>query len=545
MIAFAKKRIRDAGKGLAHLAGWQSAEKEVAKRLDRRELEAFVTQQIRGRYDAVQDTDNFKKYWAAADALDADSSNNRDVRAKAVQRSRYEVQNNGYADGIADSYVNDVIGKGPQLRMQTASKGFNDMVEAGWRRWTKAIQFNRKLRCMAAAKHTDGEPIPVVRRNDKLADRVELDVVLHETEQCQTPLLAYGEKGKIDGVEFDEFGNPTFYDLLNHHPGSNHHSVPLDLEPEKVPARYVLHWFKLRRPGQHRGMPETLSTLNLGASGRRWREATVNAAENIARLTLLLETAYQPNELDDVAPMSTLDIQTGMMTALPNNVKAHQPKPEHPTANHAEFNKSLLNEQARPKSMPYSRAAADHSDSNFAAGKLDSLIYMALINIDRQDCETLVLDKLFDVWFEVALVVYEWLGGNPSVISEAMKAHTWDWPQHRIADEKAKAQADEKRLQRGMVHLPTLYRESGRDYDEEAQKAAEVYGHDVDTQKKLDLAAAYGVMTTELFASLLDIKLQQQTPSSPSVDRGEVAAIAHRVALDAIEERKQEDLVYG
>ena len=50
---------------------------------------------------------------------------------------------------------------------------------------------------------------------------------------------------------------------------------------ERIAADRVLHWFKMRRPGQHRGVPECASTLNTGAAARRWREATLAAAETV------------------------------------------------------------------------------------------------------------------------------------------------------------------------------------------------------------------------------------------------------------------------
>src|SRR5690606_27773756 len=84
---------------------------------------------LHATYDAARTSDEFKNYWANADALDADSANSREVRQKLVQRSRYEVANNAYADGIAQTITNDLVGVGPSLRMLTGSTGFNQMVE--------------------------------------------------------------------------------------------------------------------------------------------------------------------------------------------------------------------------------------------------------------------------------------------------------------------------------------------------------------------------------------------------------------------------------
>jgi capsid protein len=442
---------------------------------------------IAATYDAAGSSDEFKNYWAPADALDADSANSFAVRHTLVKRSRYDIANNGYSDGIAQTYSTDLIGIGPTLRMQTGSEGFNSMVELAWYQWTKEIQFRRKLWCLAHAKHQDGEGFGVLRRNGNLKHRVKLDWVLHETEQCQSPWLPYGEAGRIDGLKFDEFGNPDWYEFVAYHPGSNLTGLNAFGKSEKIPAKYVTHWFKLRRPGQHRGIPECASTLNLGASARRWREATVAAAENIADFSLFIKTQFEPEEMDSVSAMSTLDIQKRMMTALPAGYDAFQPKAEQPTANHAEFSKSLINEQARPKSMPYNKAACDSSSYNYASGRLDHQTYYGHLDVDREDCNDCVLDPLFSVWFDQAVMVYGWLGGNPDAISDAAKAHIWDWPKHQVADIGTEADAADKKLKNGSSSIAAEHIAAGMDPEDELQKEADFYGIDIQKMKQIKL----------------------------------------------------------
>jgi capsid protein len=458
---------------------------DLAEALDR-QRQLKQRQQAHGSYDAARDTDEHRRYWANADALDADSANSPHVRSKLVQRSRYEVWNNGYADGIAATYTNDLVGIGPTLRMQTASEAFNRMVEAAWWRWSKAVQLRRKLWCMAHAKHTDGEAFAVLRENRNLRDAVKIDLVLHETEQCATPYLPFGTKGKIDGIEFDDFGNPTYYEFLKEHPGSSN-GFGLLTQSERVPAKYVLHWFRMRRPGQHRGIPETTSTLNAGAAGRRWRESVVSASENIASHPVFLKTQFEPEEMDMVAPMSTMEYERQVLTALPSGHGVEQLKAEQPTANHEMFMRSLINEQARPKNMPFNKAACDSSSYNYASGRLDHQTYYGSLDIDRADCNDVVLDQLFAVWFEMAVVTYGWFGGNPEAVDAALMPHEWDWPKHQAADIVAEADASDKRLKNGTTSLTSEYSASGLDYEDELIEMAAANGVDVDTQRKINM----------------------------------------------------------
>ena len=453
--------------------------------------EAFAAshtrEQVKAKYDAAGASTEFQNYWSASDSLDSDSANSREVREHLVKRSRYDTWNNGYSDGIAQTYATDLVGRGPTLRMQTASEGFNRMVEMAWFDWCKKIQFRRKIWTMAHAKHVDGESFGILRRNSKINHRVKLDLVLHETEQIQTPYLPYGIPGFIDGVQFDEFGNSTSYDVLNYHPGSNQVYNRDFQVPEKVPAKFVSHWFKLRRPGQHRGIPECTSTLNVGAASRRWREAVIAAAENIADFSLFLKTQFQPEEMDSVSPMSTLDVQKRMMTALPQGYEAFQPKAEQPTATHAEFSKSLINEQARPKSMPYNKAACDSSSYNYASGRLDHQTYYGQLDVDRDDCNDLVLDPIFNVWFEYAIVSYGWLGGDPAAVNMDAMLHEWDWPKHQVADIQAEASATDKRLKNGTASLASVHSDCGMDYEDEIVKTATANGVTVDQQRQINM----------------------------------------------------------
>ncbi len=449
---------------------------------------------IKATYDAARDSDEFKNYWVNADALDADSANSRAVRQKLVTRSRYEVGSNGYTDGIVQTHANYLVGIGPSLRMESGTEGFNRAVEFAWRTWTKATLFRRKLWALAHAKVQDGEGIAVVRNNPRVNHPVQLDLIPIETEQCQTPMLPYSVDGYIDGIRFDEFGNPEWYDILKYHPGGQvtHNMASVYGEPERVPSRFIVHWFKLRRPGQHRGVPELKSTLNVGASSRRWREATVAAAETAADISVLLKTSFTPNEVDEVAPMSTIEFNKRMMTALPAGWEGGQMKAEHPNATYESFHTAQINEQARPLNMPLNIAKSDSSGYNYASGRLDHQTYFSAIDVDREDANDLVLDKLFSLWWYEAVYAYGW-NANP----DSPPPHSWNWPEHPVADRVSEAQANDIELKNGSTDLPQIHADKGGDFNDSIVRMAESYG--VDETR----------MREALFFSILNAQNQQ------------------------------------
>jgi capsid protein len=325
-------------------------------------------------------------------------------------------------------------------------------------------------------------------------------------------MMPYNTPGYIDGMKFDEFGNVEYYELLKHHPGSSQWNS-FDLTPEQVPAEFVMHWMKLRRPGQHRAVPECTSTLNIGANARRWREAQVSTAEKIARLTLMLKSQYGPDVESEVPdPLSTLDVSDGMMTVLPDGLEPYQLDPKHPAAAHESFHHSLIGEQARPKSMPRNKAMCDSSSYNYASGRLDHQTYYSHLDVDREDCNDLVLDPLFAVWFNSAVRTYGWLGGDPDAISEGAKSHIWDWPKHRVADIVSEATANKTKLETGEESLANLYATNGRDYADDVAKEAEANGIKFEQQQQINMLRNMPQHLIPYAAQIIGLPAAQQSP---------------------------------
>ncbi len=239
-----------------------------------------------------------------------------------------------------------------------------------------------------------------------------------------------------------------------------------------VPPSAMLHWFAMIRPGQHRSTPECTSTLNVGASSRRWREATIAAAESAADVAAMLTTKLPPAGSDEsvatadaMKPWTNVEFIKRMMMIAPMGWDVTQMKGEHPNATYADFNRAQITEQARPLSMPYNAAACDSSTYSFASGKLDTLGYRAALNVERSDCNDLVLDPMFREWFR------EW------VISDfdrpPIPKHSWVWPRHPVIDALQEAEATDKKLKNGTMTLSSAYDEDGIDFEDELVALAE------------------------------------------------------------------------
>jgi capsid protein len=440
--------------------------------------------------DAARRGNDLDSHWQFADALDSDSAYSKAVRHTLIKRSRYEATSNAFYAGIVATHVNMLVGTGPTLRMLTGNRDFNQLVEREFYKWTQAIQFRRKLWAMAHAVTADGETFGILQNNPAIRNGSQLDVLPIEAEQCQTPFEGI-DQGHIDGIIYDEFNNVVAYDILPAHPGGQR-IVFTNIDPVRVPANQVLHWFKLKRPGAHRGIPALTSGMNSGAYHRRFREATVGAAESAASIGAMLTSTLGPagdSEPDPVAPFSTVEFVKRMLMVAPMGWDAKQMKGEHPNAQYAEFHRTLVSELARGISMPYNAAACDSSTYSFASGKLDTLCYRAALDVERADCNDLVLDPLFAAWFREWTVIENRRDIPPS--------HQWDWPTHPVIDAVAEANALSTRLQNGTTQLRQAYSDQGQDYEDQLAIQAE------DT---------FGEATDETIAKCRQINVLKNTP---------------------------------
>ena len=468
------------------------------KRLD---AEDALAAPIRASYDATSDRTETINLWANADALDADAANSLAVRQKYRYRGRYERANSGQCAGIVGTQANYLIGKGPKLRSKDPRTAFNTEVETKWKAWVKAAGLHRKLRTMSKAKTGDGEAVGLLVLNPGINDPVKLDLQLAECDRLTAPVMRADSKLYVDGIHFDEFGNAIAYDILDRHPGAAWTGLSQE-EFTTYAAKFVLHWFDENRPGQHRGIPDIGPSLNTFGTARRWREATVAGAETAADLTAVMQMGITNEGNDEVAPFTTLPIETRTLTCLPAGATLAQMKAEQPTSNYDMLNKALISDQARPLHQPLNIAAADSSGLSFSGGMLDHQTFFVAIEVDQQDAEEMAVEKVYAVWFEEATHTYGW-DAPPTPAS----LHEFIWPARPKIDPTKTADARQTDLSTGTMSPSDVAAEEGNDYEDHIEK----------------LAKDYGLTVKEMKAKLLESNFQKSggapgTPEPPGED---------------------------
>lgn len=448
-------------------------------------------QVIRARYDAAATTGDNRRHWANADGLSANAANSPEIRRVLRNRARYEVANNSYARGIVLTLAHDVVGTGPRLQLLTSDSEANHRIEREFQKWAKTIGLAEKLRTLRTARAQDGEGFAILTSNPNLPLAVTLDLRLVEADQIATPNLQ-PRANAVDGIEFDEVGNPAFYHLLKQHPGDTRIAVSSSGDYDRLPAESVIHWFRCDRPGQARGIPDLMPALPLFAQLRRFTLAVLAAAETAADFAGILYTDAPANgEADSAEPFEPIELEKRALLTMPGGWKMSQLEAEQPATTYAEFKREILNEIARCLSMPANVARADSSGYNYASGRLDHQTYFKAIRVEQAHLETVVLDRILVAWLDEAALIPGLLpAGLPPI---ALWDHQWFWDGHEHVDPAKEANAQATRLASHTTTLAEEYARRGLDWEEQLRQRAKKLA----LMTELGLAPAATTPTTE------------------------------------------------
>jgi len=452
---------------------------------------------VRARFDAATTNDANRRHWSMADNLSADAAASPQVRRILRARARYEVANNAYARGIVLTLANDVIGTGPRLQMLTDDAEANAVIEREFARWCKAIGLPEKLRTMRMGRAESGEVFGVLASNPRIDAPVKLDVRLIEADQVATPTLDLLKENAVDGIVFDDFGNPIEYQVLKRHPGATVAGgrLPLGLESDRVPAESVIHYFRADRPGQSRGVPDITPALPLFAQLRRYTLAVLGAAETAADFAGVLYTdAPASGEAEAVEPMDAIELEARALLTMPGGWRMEQVKAEQPSTTYAEFKREILNEIARCLNMPFNVAAGNSSGYNFASGKLDHQVYFKSIRVEQEHLGRTVLDRLLAAFLREAVLISGFLPlrVRTLVATDAVPAHQWFWDGQSEVDPLKEANAQAVRLRNHTTTLADEWAKRGQDWEAGVRQRA----------KEAVLMAELGLKTEDALPAL-------------------------------------------
>ncbi len=438
--------------------------------------------QIAARYDNAITTNENIRSWTNTDYYSARAANNFQVRRSLRVRSRHEVANNPFLFGITNGNADDLIDTGPTLQLDSGDKSYDREVEMAWQDWCAEVEFVEKLRTCKLARTVDGEGFLIFKTVEELESPVKLFPVDVEADQVTTPQPKNLAEYWVDGVDLHPITNrPRKYAVLKHHPGDLFWLNPLDFQ--WVDAEFVVHWFPKFRPGQVRGVPVFTPSLDLFNDMRAFRKSVMDNAKLVAQHTVTLESEAPAGMDDDdndeeYFPFKRVPVVNGTQTLLPKGMKAHTMDPKQPATTYEMWQTTCIGEACRPLSYPLNLALGTSHRFNFSSAKLDHINYRHSLNVERNDCERVVLNKSFKAWYQEAVLC----GQIRAYDGLKLPPHDWHWPGYEPLDPVVDAEADIMRLQSGTLTWREFWAKRGfawqdvAKWQSEEQKLHEKYG---------------------------------------------------------------------
>jgi lambda family phage portal protein len=396
-----------------------------------------------------------------------------EVRRTLRNRARYETANNSYARGLVLTLAATCIGTGPRLQFLSDDEEFNSIVETEFIAWSEAVRLAEKLQTIRMAKITDGEAFATIVKNPKLKHPVEIDIRPIEADMVTSPFQSLIDT--VDGIEYDKYGNPSYYDVATDHPGESTFCYG---KYEKIPAEYMIHWFRKDRAGQSRGVPEITPALPLFAQLRRYTLAVLAAAETAADFAAVLYTDAPANgEAQPLDPLDVISLEKRMATVMPDGWKLGQIKSEQPSTSYSEFKREILGEIGRCLQVPVNILLGDSSKHNYASGRLDHQTFFKSIKVEQTYCEQIVLYPILDLWYREAIRVGLFSESRGNLLEKDGKYFCgrvakffWDGMEHVDPIKEAKAAAS--RIDSKVSNLAIECAKVGLDWEEVLVQAA-------------------------------------------------------------------------
>lgn len=455
---------------------------------------------IRAHFAAAESAAKDADWWKA-DYLSADADASPDTRRILRMRSRYEYQNNSYARGVIQCLANDTIGNGPRLRYASNDDSLNSRIERDFTAWAETVRLGEKLRAVRIARARDGEAFVLLAQNPTLRTSVKLDLSLIDADRVAgdyctesggrlSPAAETGGSrsvataegcGKpftIDGITYDQYGNPVSYRVLVSHPCDG------NLAEERamlIPAANMIHVFRADRAEQHRGVPELAAALPLFAKLRRYTNAVVASAEKAAEYGGILYTEHPTDgTCAQIEPMDAVTLDVNQLTTMPEGWKMDELYVKAPIATYADFKKEMLSEIGAAMGIPYAIVAGTSAGYTYASAKLDHQTYFRVLRNERGFVEDSVLNRLFALWLrEWSLAHPDVTAAHPSIDGRSAIDHSpaiplistwnasWLWPMFDNIDMLTAARVQSIALKNRTTTLATEYARQGKNWKTE------------------------------------------------------------------------------
>ncbi len=170
-----------------------------------------------------------------------------------------------------------------------------------------------------------------------------------------------------------------------------------------------------------------------------------------------------------------------MLLTLPNGVKAKFPDVAAIAPPYESFIKVKLREAGRCLNVPFGKMAGDHSGYNYSSGRMDDAPYWHDRDIERQEQEAMIYDRVFQKFADFSRFVIPKLATFKGKLWELK--HGWHYDAKPSSDPVKDASGDEKNLTNVSDSAGAIAVRDGTTFEAICQQRA----RDIETLKRYNL----------------------------------------------------------
>ena len=451
----------------------------------------------------------------------ADLDINR-YRNTVSARARDLVRNNGYAQSIIYSFLDNVVGHFfklspmPNYRMLDRSfewsQDFGLNTKARWHGWANSNYYHcdyygqstfvELLKQALFSYVTVGEALVLVRYKKTRNGRYRLKTQLVESERLSTPTDKTNDKTIVQGVKLNAHGVIIGYYIMDQHPSdTGAKSWTFVKRYNKFGRKQVIHLFDKERPNQQRGRSifapiiqqfKLLDNYKVTESERAIAQAmfaAVISSDMPSADAFRALGADMDDDMDD-DPYATflgyqaefkdssggLAINGSKVAHLATNESLDIIKSDSPNTAYAQFTDANVRELAAGAGPSYEQVSKDYSKTSYASARTAMIEAQKRFLSMRAACPAKLAGEIYALWLEEDL---EMVSGYPdgtvakfADMPEAWTGASWIAPGKGEIDPLKQANAADVNLRIMRTTREMEAAELGQDFDEIVQQRA-------------------------------------------------------------------------
>lgn len=389
-------------------------------------------------------------------------------------RAQSGIRNNPWLRKALKTLVNHEVGCGIQPRPKIADPEIRSRVLDLWNAWTAqadadgALDFYALQNLITRARIESGECF-IRLRPRRSADGLAVPLQIQVLEADFLPVHFNKTAPRIrQGIELTPWGQRAAYHFYREHPGEHYSAAFSNLA--RVGAAEILHHYQPERPGQLRGAPEMISTLERAHQLDGFEAAELARKKARARFVgAIYRENPDENPVSDTDPVTEdgrayVDIENAYMLQLALNERVTLEGGDTGSSG-LEFIRTNLRAIAAGFGIPYELLTGDYADTNDRVMRVILNAFYRDLEVAQELLIHQVLQPLWRAWIEAA-----WLNGiplpgfstDPDAYSRCeWRAHAWSY-----VNPLQEAQTAVLKIKNGLTSRAAAVAETGWDVED-------------------------------------------------------------------------------